>query len=264
MSLSERYIKKALLTAAQKGGRILRRHFYSRDIRARTKSSNWDLVTNVDLMIQERVIETLGKRFPDTPIVSEEKENTDTDGDVIFLDPLDGTLNFVHGYRECAVSIAYWQDHQPLAGVVYNPIDNVLFYAFRGRGSYRNGKPIRTSNTTTLQGSLLITGWPYDKGRAAQVAASIQQLYRQAQEIRSTGSSALSLCNVACGIFDSHWEWDLFPWDMAAGILVVQEAGGMVTSLDGRTFDLESGEILASNGNIHQEMVNVLMPLLNR
>ena len=251
-------VEEALREAALAGGKILREYFRSEKVQAKTKSSCADLVTNADLMSQEAIVKILSARLPGIQIVGEEKENEKVSGEVIYLDPLDGTLNFSHGLDHFAVSLGYWTERNPRAGVVFNPVGEELFSAVAGKGAFLNGKPIRVSGARTIAQSFLATGWPYDKGQMPRVLNSLARLLQPSQEVRVLGSAALALCYVAAGILEGYWEWGLYPWDTSAGILIAQEAGGRVTSPEGGPVILENGAVLATNGHVHGEMLGYL------
>ncbi len=251
-------VRDVLLTAALEGGKILKKHFLSEKLEAKIKSSAADLVTNVDLETQETVIQILSRDLPGVQIIGEEKENEEASGEVIYLDPLDGTLNFFHGQRQFAVSIGYWVNEEPAAGVVFNPSDDDLFSAISGQGAFRNGKPIRVSPRRRLGQSVLATGWPYDKKELPRVLKSLERLLPVAQEVRVWGTAALAMCYLAAGALEGYWEWGLFPWDIAAGAVIAREAGCSITSIDGGLFELKQGAILATNGLVHEEMVTYL------
>jgi myo-inositol-1(or 4)-monophosphatase len=251
-------VEEALHAAALAGGKILKEYFRSEKVQAKTKSSYADLVTNVDIMSQGVILNILSAELPGVQIVGEEKENEKVSGEAIYLDPLDGTLNYYHGLNQFAVSLGYWAGNRPMAGVVYNPVEDELFSAVSGKGAFRNGKPIRVSPAHTLSQSFLATGWPYDKSQTPAALRSLERLLFPSQEVRVLGSSALALCYVAAGILEGYWEWGLYPWDIAAGILMVKEAGGRITSPEGNSFHLESGAILATNGYVHEEMLGYL------
>jgi len=248
-------IKGILTRAALDGGKIIRRYFLARGVEVREKTSPADLVTNVDLLVQERVTAIFRKGLPGATVISEESEAAPLSKEMVYVDPIDGTLNFVHGFPQCAISLGYWRDGIPLAGVVYNPVTGDLFAAQRGRGATRNGKAIAVSATRGLGNSLLSTGWPYEREGRERLFSAMEKGYIAAQEIRTLGSASLALCYVASGALDGYWEWDLAPWDTAAGVLIVSEAGGRVSNLKGGAFRLDRGGLVASNGRIHSELV---------
>jgi len=172
---------------------------------------------------------------------------------------LDDTTNYVHGFPFFAVSIALEYRGSPLLGIVYNPFFNELFTAQKGSGAYLNERPIRVSTTSNLKHSLLVTGFPYELSDIFyQNMELFQKFYEQSQGIRRVGSAAIDLCYTACGRFDGFWEYELNPWDMAAGSLILTEAGGQLSNFKGDKFSLYGAEILASNGRIHKDMLAVL------
>ncbi len=219
-----------------------------------------NLVTNVDLECQGRILELLGKAFPDDEVISEEKANTyETGKNRWIVDPLDGTTNYAHGYPFFCTSIAYEVDGEIIAGVVYNPIMDELFFARKGEGSFFNGEKMGVSTVKEIGQALLVTGFPYDI--ATNPNNNLNHWARfimRAQALRRDGSAGLNLSYVAAGRFDGFWEVRLSPWDMAAGLLIVREAGGIVTSLSGEAFSLYEGGVLASNGLIHKQLIDVI------
>ena len=219
-----------------------------------------NLVTNVDVECQSRIIELIAEHFPDDEVISEEKTNVyETGKNRWIIDPLDGTTNYAHGYPFFCTSIGYEVDGEIIVGVVYNPIADEIFFARKGDGSFFNGERMSVSKVSDMKQALLSTGFPYDIATNPQ--NNINQwtafLFR-AQGLRRDGSAGLNLSYTAAGRFDGFWELKLSPWDMAAGVLIVTEAGGTVTSLRGETFNLYRGGIVASNGLVHQEMVSVI------
>jgi myo-inositol-1(or 4)-monophosphatase len=251
-------VKDVLLAAALEGGKVLKEHFQTDKVEAKTKTSHADLVTNVDLKTQEAIIQILSRYLPGVQIIGEEKENEEASGEVIYVDPLDGTLNFFHGQRQFAVSIGYWIDRNPVAGVVFNPVDDDLFVAALGQGAFRNGRPIRGSQYRHLSESVLATGWPYDKKELPRVLKSLERLLPVTQEVRVWGTAALAMCYLAAGALEGYWEWGLYPWDIAAGVVIAREAGCRISSIDGGPFELSSGAILATNGLVHEEILQYL------
>jgi myo-inositol-1(or 4)-monophosphatase len=256
-SVTECRLLPTLVRAVRAGGLIVRRHF-GRSVEVREKTSPADLVSGVDLEVQQRVIRMLSRAFPGTPLVSEEKDNPGRPEEAFYLDPLDGTLNFLHGLAPFAVSLAFWRDGQPLAAAVHDPLSGELFTALRGGGARRNGRVLAVSGAGSLRRSLVATGWPYDRSGRARLLAEMDRVYQGAQELRTIGCASLALCRVAEGVLDAYWEWGLSPWDLAAGVLLVTEAGGRVSSVAGGGFRLEDGEVAASNALIHAELLDRL------
>ena len=216
-----------------------------------------DLVTAADRASEKLIVERLQARWPEHGIVGEEGTRSDTSAAYRwFVDPLDGTTNFAHGYPVFCVSIALArQDDQLEVGVLYDPTRDELFAAERGQGATLNGKPLRVSKTTGLAESILGTGFPSHKRHQNPNIHFYQQITLRSHGVRRAGSAALDLANVAAGRYDGFWEFNLNPWDTAAGVLIVQEAGGKVTRFDGTAFRLDSREVLATNGVIHNEVI---------
>ncbi len=219
-----------------------------------------NLVTEMDRRSERTVVAILRSSYPDHGILAEEETAIDANSPYRWIiDPLDGTTNYAHGYPNFAVSIALERSGEVILGVVYDPSRDELFLAEKGRGAFLNGKKIAVSRADTLLKSLLSTGFPYDRKTSEKNNLNyFRALLMASQEVRRDGSAALDLCSVAAGRFDGFWELKLKPWDVAAGSLIVREAGGMVTDLAGGPFDMHAEEILASNGIIHGQMVEVL------
>ena len=216
-----------------------------------------DLVTAADRASEKLIVERLQAKWSQHGIVGEEGTRSDTAAEYRwFVDPLDGTTNFAHGYPVFCVSIALArQDDQLEVGVLYDPTRNELFSAERGTGATLNGKPMHVSKTTRLAESILGTGFPSHKRHKNPNIHFYQQITLRSHGVRRAGSAALDLANVAAGRYDGFWEFNLNPWDTAAGVLIVQEAGGTVTRFDGAPFRLDSREVLASNSLIHEELL---------
>jgi myo-inositol-1(or 4)-monophosphatase len=175
------------------------------------------------------------------------------------IDPLDGTTNYTHSYPFFSVAIGFEDNGEVILGVVYNPYVNEIFWAIKGQGAFLNDEPIKVSKNDGLSKSLLATGFPADtKGNPYNNIKSFSTITDLCHGVRRDGSAALDLCFVACGRLDGFWELKLAPWDTAGGVLIVREAGGKVTSLDGDDFDIYSGRVIATNSLIHQEVVDLL------
>ena len=243
---------------AEMAGKLLMRNFGSPQ-RVDHKGEV-DLVTEIDRRSERAIVEAIRSVFPDHPILTEEGMGQDG-GDPFrwIVDPLDGTTNYVHGYPCFSVSIALESEGEIILGVIYNPVLGEMFAARRGQGTTLNGKKVAVSPTERLTNSLLATGFPYDIRRSqANNLDHFSQFAFRAQAIRRAGSAALDLCYVAAGRFDGFWEMKLAPWDVAAGSLMVTEAGGLVSDFCGGPFRIDGREILASNGRIHSQMIEVL------
>lgn len=241
---------------ALESGKIQKKHF--RERHSIVHKGDINIVTDVDIACQERIISMIADRFPDDHIIAEEKDNVfDDKRNRWIVDPIDGTTNYAHGYPFFCTSIAYEVKGELLCGVVYNPVFDELFFARRGEGAYLNGNPVKTSETTDLKQSLLVTGFPYDLSGQNNIDHFTAFLF-QAQAIRRDGSAALNLAYLAAGRFDGYWELKLNSWDTAAGVVILEEAGGRVTDFAGKPFDIYSGQVAASNGPIHGTMLRVL------
>jgi len=246
------------VAAARKAGGILKENIHgTREI---TYKGDINLVTEMDTRSERAVVETLRASFPDHGIIAEEETTIrNASGSTWIIDPLDGTTNYAHGYPCFSVSIALEHEGNVITGVVYDPMRDELFTAQKGQGAHLNGKRIKVSTVDALIKSLLATGFPYDRKESEKNNLDyFHDLLMASQEVRRDGSAALDLCYVAMGRFDGFWELKLKPWDVAAGSLIVAEAGGRVTDLRDNTFDIFADEVLASNGIIHGQMVEIL------
>jgi len=240
---------------AREAGALLMSYF-DRHIKIEYKG-DVDLVTAADRASEKLIAERLHARWPQHGIVGEEGTRTDTGAEFRwYVDPLDGTTNFAHGYPVFCVSIALARrDDELEVGVLYDPTRDELFAAERGHGATLNGNPIRVSKTARLAESILGTGFPSNKRHKNPNIYFYQQITLRSHGVRRAGSAALDLANVAAGRYDGFWEFNLNPWDTAAGVLIVREAGGKVTRFDGTPFRLDSREVLATNGLIHDEVI---------
>jgi myo-inositol-1(or 4)-monophosphatase len=220
-----------------------------------------DLVTEIDRQAQDLIAHILHEAFPAYGLLGEEGgESRPSDGPRWIVDPIDGTVNYIHGYPLFAVSIALEQDSEVVAGVVYNPIIDELFLAEKGTGATHNGNAIHVSATTRLEHSVVTSGFPYDVWTDDDDnSREWRRFLKRALSMRCDGCASLDLCHVAMGRLDGHWEQELGPWDMAAGALIVQEAGGQVTQVTGEPFTPYGRGILASNGHLHADMLALLM-----
>ncbi len=219
-----------------------------------------DIVTEVDKASEKLIVSEINKAFPDHDILAEESELERKGSRWLWMiDPLDGTVNFSRGYPFFCVSMALVEDGDLLAGFVRNPFHDETFYAIRGKGGFLNGNPIRVSSVDSLRNSVVATGFPYD--RAISQENNIGEFSRVApavQGMRRGGSAAIDLCYVACGRLDGFWELKLKPWDMAAGMLIVEESGGRVTDDKGLETDPYTHCVVATNGLIHDELLSTL------
>ncbi|MFZ0640951.1 MAG: inositol monophosphatase family protein [Candidatus Acidiferrales bacterium] len=219
-----------------------------------------DLVTETDNKSEAAILAHLRREFPHHAIVAEEGGASGPSAPSEYqwhVDPLDGTTNFAHGYPVFAVSLGLLQQGEPLIAAIYNPVTRDVFTAIRGQGAHRNGAPIHVSAVDTLSRSLLATGFPSHKRVQNPNIHYYWEFTLRSHGVRRAGAAALDLCSVACGQFEGFWEFGLKSWDTAAGILLVREAGGKVTSFSGEPFRPGDFECLASNGLIHAEMQRV-------
>ncbi|MCS7079925.1 MAG: inositol monophosphatase [Chloracidobacterium sp.] len=243
---------------AREAGAILRERFGAPlDVR---RKGRIDLVTEVDVLAENLIRSRIQRRFPDHAILAEESGLVERASAFRWIiDPLDGTTNYSHGYPFFSVAIALEQAGETVVGVVYDPLRDELFAAARGQGTTCNGHPVRVSAVPTLEQALLVTGFPYNvRSSPRKNLDHFSAFLEIAQAIRRDGSAALDLAYVAMGRFDGFWELNLAPWDMAAGSLLVTEAGGRVTAFDGQPFSPYVAEIVASNGLLHDAMCEVL------
>ena len=219
-----------------------------------------NLVTEADQRSEEVILSIIKDSYPNHRILAEETgESGNSSSFKWIIDPLDGTTNYAHGYPCFCVSLAIEYEEEVIYGAVYDPVKDELFTAEKGKGAFINGKAIKTSSTKQLDQSLLCTGFPYDvRDDMDSNILNFRTFLMKAQAVRRDGSAALDLCHTAAGRFDGFWEQKLFPWDVAAGGLLVTEAGGKLTNFTGGNFSIYDKEIVASNGLIHDQMVEAL------
>jgi len=215
-----------------------------------------DLVTQADRSSEELLVGRIRRLWPEHDLLGEEGSRRETGSDYRwYIDPLDGTTNFAHGYPVFCVSLALEYKNDRIAGVVYDPSRDEMFAAAKGSGAMLNGRAIHVSKTARLAEGLIATGFPSHKRHKNPNIHFYHQLTLRSHGVRRAGSAALDLCYVACGRFDAFWEFNLNPWDTAAGVLIAQEAGGRVTNFSGGPFTIDSREVLASNSLLHDEML---------
>jgi len=226
-----------------------------------SKKGAIDLVTEVDFAVERMFRAMIAERFPDHTVLAEELGSAgQREGRFCWIfDPLDGTTNYAHGLPIFASSLALEIEGVVTVGAIYDPTRKELFTASLGGGAYLNGVPMRVSSTPSLLDALLVTGFPYTVHQASEELVSLFAAFlSEAQAVRRLGSAALDLCYVAAGRMDGFWEQHLKPWDMAAGALMLTEAGGRITAVDGSRFDLRKGQLMASNGVIHDALLDVV------
>lgn len=246
--------------AAMAGGAVLQTYWGNLSS-IQEKGRAGDLVTEADRASEVAVLAVIERHFPNHAILAEESGQLgQIDSPFLWaIDPLDGTTNYAHQYPLCAVSIGLLISGVPMVGVVYNPILNDLYRAAKGLGATHNRQPIQVSATTALGNSLLVTGFAYDRRETIDNNyAEFCHLTHLTQGVRRGGSASVDLAHVACGCLDGYWERGLSPWDLAAGVVLVEEAGGQISAYDGRPFDIYSGRLVATNRHLHPAIIQEL------
>ena len=251
-------IKSTAIAAAHRGAKVLMDKLGR--LSEINKKGAIDLVTDADTASEKVIIETIHTAFPAHAILAEESGLSEgADGFCWIIDPLDGTTNFAHSLGLFAVSIACAKDDDIICGVVFNPVTSELFTAVKGGGAELNGRPIQVSRTAEIADSLLVTGFPYNVREILdRVMGRLAVCLAASQGVRRLGSAALDLCFLACGRFEGFWEENLKPWDTAAGLLVAREAGARVTDFADNDYKVDMPQLLATNGRIHHQMLELL------
>ncbi|HAH05391.1 MAG TPA: hypothetical protein DCM05_02520 [Elusimicrobia bacterium] len=253
-------LRGTLVAALREAGAVLRERYGKVHVRYKGRAN---LVTEADHASEQRILDVILSRYPSHDFLTEEREPRSTGSDFVWVvDPLDGTTNYAHGFPVFCVSIGLLHRGRPLLSGVYDPCRNEMFLAERGRGAMLNGKPLRVSRAGNVSESLLLTGFAYDRAaRADYLIRFYKEFMRRCHDVRRSGSAALDLAWTAAGRVDGYWEFSLKPWDVAAGWLLVSEAGGEVTDFSGKAWDglkLLGRETLASNGRIHAQMLRLI------
>ncbi len=263
----ERDLRDVATAGAVAGGAVVRAHagHYGR---VRTKSSGADLVTDADIASGVAVAEAILERRPGARFVIEEREVFELssaqegslgDGEVWVVDPLDGTTSFVHGYPCYSVSVACLRDGRPVAGAVYNAATAELFTGEAGAGAFLDGSPIRCTDADRIEDALIATGFPYDRTETLDRQLAIfSRVIRIASDVRRDGSAAIDCCQTACGRVDAFWELALRPWDMAAGVVILREAGALVTDAEGRVWTPETPDVVTANPRLHERLLKLI------
>lgn len=265
MSITEaeiRELRAVAATAARRGGEVLRERFHRQ--RTVTLKGQIDLVTDADRASEDAVLTFLRGAYPTHHLIAEESAAPETlgSGPRWYVDPLDGTTNYAHGVPHFCVSVAVWDEGVPLAGAVYHPLLDDLYSAGRGQGATINEEPLRVSTRAPLGQALVGTGFPYDIWDKPDLPLRLfTAALGQARGLRRLGAAALDLAYVAQGRFEAYYELGLFAWDVAAGILLVQEAGGLVSDFHGQAAKPDGRQILAGNPAVHGELLALLDPL---
>ncbi len=252
-------LKEVLLQATKEAGAIIQQYFQG-SFQVDNKEGINNLVTEVDNHSEKRIIEIIREHFPDHSIISEEAGELIQDSPYQWIiDPIDGTVNFAHGIPICCVSIGLKFGNDLLLGTVYNPMMNELFFAEKGKGAYLNDRKISVSQKTDFRKACLVTGFPYKWPNSTEHPIRVfERFILEGLPVRRLGSAAIDLCWVACGRFDGFWEYNLSSWDVAAGYLIVQEAGGVITNFDGEPYSVFDKQTLATNGHIHENMLQLI------
>lgn len=252
-----------LINIAREAGRIVREGFHApKDIHHK---GTVDLVTQYDVATEQFIMAQLRTAFPDHTLIGEESHQGDwasAPEHAIYIDPIDGTTNFVHGVPHVAISIGVYEHGEGVLGVVYNPILDEMYHAERGQGAFLNDQTIQVSAQDTLQQALIATGFPYSKVQQGAdyqwVMQAMGKMLPHVRDIRRLGSAALDLCYVARGTMDGYYEIALKPWDAAAGIIIAREAGAVITSIDGTPVHFDNTTVIAANPTLHSQIVQHL------
>ena len=241
---------------------ILKEGYYkNKDVNFKGKK---DLVTKYDVAVENFLKERLSQEFKEFNIIAEESDNSNIEfNDSIIIDPIDGTTNFVNQVPHTCISLGVYKNKKPFIGVVYNPILDELYTAQVGQGAYLNGEKLEVSKENDFQKALLSTGFPYTSGTCEDdlndVIKKIKDILPKCQDIRRLGSAAIDLCYVAKGTYEGYYEMNLKAWDVSAGLIILQEAGGKVSNIDGNEYTLfEDKYIVASNSHIHEDLIKNL------
>jgi myo-inositol-1(or 4)-monophosphatase len=252
-------LKATLVQAAKEAGEIIQSYFQG-SFKINNKEGINNLVTEVDMLCEARIIQIIKANYPDHTIISEEEGSEEMHSEYKWIiDPIDGTVNFAHGIPICCVSIGLSYKDVLQLGVVYNPMMNELFFAEKGKGAFLNDVPITVSQKSDFRKACLVTGFPYKWPNENEHPIKVfERFIMQGLPVRRLGSAAIDLCWVACGRFDGFWEYNLNPWDLAAGYLIVEEAGGRITNFDGDAYSVYDKQTLATNGLIHDEMISLI------
>lgn len=255
-------IKSTLLKCLEDAGKVLKTSIHLK--KKVEKKSELSIVTQIDKKCEKIIIGHILKVFPDHALLTEESDPIGKSGSRWIIDPLDGTTNFAHSFPVACVSIAYEENGVLEMGGVYDPFRGELFLGFKGGGATLNGKKIKPSSTPLLNDSLVCTGFPYDRREHPEEYLKVfKSLLLKTADLRRTGSAALDICYVACGRFDGYWEFNLQPWDKAAAMVILKEAGGKMTDFSGTPLNLQHIQNVASNGKIHSQMLETVKPFRN-
>lgn len=248
-----------LLLITREAGVIVREGF-GKNFQIEFKTGDNNLVTEIDKKSEQTIIEFIQKKYPSHGILAEERGELKKESEYLWvIDPLDGTTNFAHGLPIFSVSIGLQKNNKIIAGAVYDVMHDIMYSSESGSGAFANEKKIYVSKSESISQSMLVTGFPYNvKDNPENAFERFETLTRNSRAVRRLGSAAIDFCYVAAGVFEGFWEVHLHPWDICAGKLIVEEAGGLVTDFDGKKIDIFSKRILASNSFVHNKMVELL------
>ncbi len=252
------------IRAARRAGDVIIRSMNRLDRLTVVSKQHNEFVTEVDQKAEQEIIQTIQSSYPDHAFLGEESGASGTGDHVWIIDPLDGTTNFIHGFPQFAVSLALKKGDRLELAVVYDPLRQELFTAYRGDGAQLDGKKIRVSSRQKLAGSLVGTGFPYrsDDAHADAYFDMLKVILKETAGVRRPGAAALDLAYVAAGRLDGFWEMGLKPWDIAGGALLLQEAGGIITGFLGKSDYMETGNVIAGSPKIHGYLMKLIKPLL--
>ncbi|MBD3288720.1 inositol monophosphatase [candidate division KSB1 bacterium] len=251
------------ILAAKEAGSIILNSIDSIEVREVEAKQSFDFVTDVDRKCEQTIIDILQNYYPQYSIMAEESGAHQKSGSVRWIiDPLDGTTNYIHGYPNSSISIALEEEGEITVGVIYDPFRDELFRAEKNGGAYLNNKRISVSQENEMSRCLIATGFPFkDKAILEKYWTVFSQIFHKVSDIRRAGSAALDLAYVACGRLDGFWELILSAWDMAAGDIIIREAGGKISDVGGDSLHLEKGNVIATNGVIHKELAAIISPV---
>lgn len=254
-------LKEVLMEAIRESGAIIQQYFQGQfTVESKEGINVNNLVTEVDNLSEDKIISIIKKYCPTHSIISEESGEDKQDSEYQWIiDPIDGTVNFAHGIPICCVSIGLKKGDDLIYGCVFNPMMNELFFAEKGKGATLNAHPISVSKKSDFSKACLVTGFPYKWPDTREHPIKVfERFVMEGLPVRRLGSAAIDLCWVACGRFDGFWEYNLSSWDVAAGYLIVEEAGGRITNFDGDKYSVFDKQTLATNGHIHEEMLGLI------
>ncbi len=248
-----------VIQIAKEAGEITREGF-GKNFLVETKGSLTNLVTEYDKKSEEAIINFIRKEYPTHSILAEESGKQEHSSEFVWvIDPIDGTTNYAHGLPIFSVSIGVQKNNETIYGVVYDVMRDTIYTSEIGSGAFSNGRKLNVSTNNDLRKSVLVTGFPYDISENPDKAIErFNAFLKSSRAVRRLGSAAIDMCYVAEGVFDGFWEVALHPWDMAAGKLIIEEAGGLVTDFNGNKIDIYSKQILATNNHVHTKMIEML------